>query len=212
METRRYATCRYRLILKIAGCDRTRMTLLPISLPDRQWQHSLVDLLSDRTPPLRRLAAIGAAMAALTGVELWLWTQYGSQPWAVTASNVAIEGCFAAAGMLAWRLRPRSRTGPWMLVMALALSIANLNTGFAYATEMPGREVTVLLGLPAYWMQFVVGARLFLTYPTGRLTSVSDRRMVAVGFAVSLVGAVLLCSRRRHCRCALSGVDGVRWR
>lgn len=192
METRRYATCRYRLILKIAGCDRTRMTLLPISLPDRQWQHSLVDLLSDRTPPLRRLAAIGAAMAALTGVELWLWTQYGSQPWAVTASNVAIEGCFAAAGMLAWRLRPRSRTGPWMLVMALALSIANLNTGFAYATEMPGREVTVLLGLPAYWMQFVVGARLFLTYPTGRLTSVSDRRMVAVGFAVSLVGAVLL--------------------
>lgn len=141
---------------------------------------------------MRRLCAIGAALAALTGVELWLWAKYGSQPWAVTVSNVAIPACFATAGMVAWRLRPRSRTGPWMLVLAATIAITNLNTGFAYATEMPGRELTVLLGLPAYWMQFVVGARLFLTYPTGRLTSVADRRIITIAFAVSAVGAVLL--------------------
>lgn len=168
------------------------MTCVPISFHDRQWQHLAVGLRSDSTPSLRLLAAIGAAMAVSTAVELWLWARYGSQPWAVTASNVAVPACFTAAGMVAWRLRPRSRIGPWMLVMALAITITNLNTGFAYETEMPGRELTVLLGLPAYWMQFVVGARLFLTYPTGRFTSVVDRRIVAVGFAVSTVGAILL--------------------
>jgi signal transduction histidine kinase len=65
-------------------------------------------------------------------------------------------------------------------------------SGLQLSTEMPGRELSVLVGVPANWLQYAIGTYLFLSYPTGRLGGRTERRVVAAGFLVSSVGAALL--------------------
>jgi signal transduction histidine kinase len=143
-------------------------------------------------PPARLLVALGVLAAGLGGLGWWLWLDYGRAPWHEVLSVTAASGCFVVAGMVAWRLRPRSRIGLWMVAMGFAAALDELNSGLRLSAEMPGRELTVLAGVPATWLRAAIGAHLLLSYPTGRLGRGVERRVVAAGFLVASVGAALL--------------------
>ncbi|MEU2390465.1 histidine kinase [Streptomyces sp. NPDC007369] len=148
--------------------------------------------LSERTPPPRLLLALGLVSAALAGLNLWLGLGYGSPPWPWIVSSVAVGVSFAGAGMAAAWLRPRTRTGPWMLVMGVTVLLANLTSALGLPTTMPGREMTVLLGVPAFWLQFPIAGHLILGYPTGRLHHRAERTLVRVGFFLALLATVII--------------------
>jgi signal transduction histidine kinase len=138
------------------------------------------------------LGALGGLAAGLVGLNWWLWLGYGRAPWGAVLSSTSASVCFVAAGMLAWRLRSRSRTGPWMAAMGLVMLIDSLNSDLRLSSLMPGRELIALIGVPAYWMHLAIGVYLFLSYPTGRVNGRIERIVVVVGFLISGVGSVLL--------------------
>lgn len=146
------------------------------------------------TPPRAPLlAAAGALAGGLAGFWVWLGYTYGEGNPVAFLLAVTVACCFVTAGLVAWRLRPRSRTGPWMLAFGLVMLLAEPNNSdIRLATHMPGRELVVLLGVPADWLQYAVGAHLLLAYPTGRLPGRLERRIVSLGFLASGVGAALL--------------------
>ncbi|MEV8017294.1 histidine kinase [Streptomyces sp. NPDC086554] len=141
-------------------------------------------------PTTRLLLATGTLGAGLTGLSLWLGLRYGIP--LLNFSGTTVGVCFTAAGIAAWRLRPRSRTGPWMAAMGLVVLIANLNNGLMLPAAMPGREVTVLFGVPALWLQFPVAGHLFLGYPSGRLHSRAERALVGAAFVLEAVAGVAM--------------------
>lgn len=147
---------------------------------------------SGAAPPARLLVALGVLGAGLVGLGWRLWLGYGWAPWPVALSTTSVGVCFVAAGLVAWKFRPRSRTGIWMVALGLVMLIDNLNTGFKLSAEMPGRELIVLIGTPAGWLQYALCGHLFLGYPTGRLGGHAERRVVVTGFIVFSVGAALL--------------------
>jgi signal transduction histidine kinase len=145
------------------------------------------------TPPSNGLLlALGGFLGGVVALSWWLWQGYGRAPWPDALSSTSVGVCFVTAGMVAWRLRPRSRTGPWMVCLGLVLLTENLNNGLMLSAEMPGRALTVLSGVPADWLKYVIGAYVLLGYPSGRLTAVTDRRVVVTAYVVFSVGAALL--------------------
>jgi len=77
-------------------------------------------------PPVHLLVALGGLAVGLAGLNWWLWLGYGRAPLGAAVSSTSASICFVAAGMVAWRLRPRSRIGPWMVAMGLVMLVDNL--------------------------------------------------------------------------------------
>ena len=141
-------------------------------------------------PSTRLLLAFGALGCALAALGLWLGLDFGLRPRPMVVSDVAVGLCFVAAGLAAWRARPRSRTGLWMLLLGLS-ALAQAPNGFQLPTEMPGRDLLVLFGVPAYALCCALGMLLFLSYPTGYLQAGAERRVVAASFLLAGIGSVL---------------------
>ncbi|MET8451907.1 histidine kinase [Streptomyces sp. NPDC005209] len=78
-----------------------------------------------------------------------------------------------------------------MLVMGVTVLLSNLTSALGLPTKMPGREMTVLLGIPAFWLQFPIAGHLVLGYPTGRLHHQAERTLVRVGFILALSATAL---------------------
>lgn len=145
-----------------------------------------------RAPSLRLLATLGTLTAGLIALDWWLWLRYGRAPWLAALSSTSASTCFVGAGVLAWHLRPRSRTGPWMVAMGLVMLADTPSSDLMLDTEMPGRSLVVLIGVPAYWLHLAIGVQLFLGYPSGRVSRGLERQVVMAGFVSSVVGAGLL--------------------
>lgn len=143
-------------------------------------------------PPAPVLGTLGGLAVGLVGLNWWLWLGYGRAPWGAALSSTSASSCFVAAGLLVWRLRPRSRIGPWLIVMGLVMLVDNLNSDIMLSSDMPGRGLVVLIGEPAHWLHFAIGVFLFLSYPTGRVSGRVERIVVATCFVIAGVGSVLL--------------------
>jgi len=157
----------------------------------RSCHHRWVIRRRGTVPSTPLLVACGALAGGLAGFGLWLGLDFGLAPRTTVVSDVAVGVCFAATGIVAWRLRPRSRTGPWMLLFGLAVLLRGPN-GFLLPTDLPGRGLIVLVGVPAYALEFAIAVHLFLGYPTGRLPGRAERRLVAIAFPLACVTAALM--------------------
>jgi signal transduction histidine kinase len=138
------------------------------------------------------LGVLGGLALGLEGLDWWLWSGYGRAPWGAAFSSTSASMCFVAAGMLAWRLRPRSRIGPWMVAMGLVMLVDNLNSDLMLSTDMPGRGLIVLAGVPAYWLHLAIGLYLFLSYPTGKVRSRPERMVAVSCFLIAIAGSAML--------------------
>jgi signal transduction histidine kinase len=98
---------------------------------------------------------------------------------AVAVVNRSVGGSFVACGLIAWQLRPDSRTGPLMTL-----------TGFLFLAEavLSGIDshVAYTLGQWAANWWVIPFAALVLGFPSGRLASRIDRAIVG-GFAFGTV-------------------------
>ncbi|MGW2788002.1 sensor histidine kinase [Streptomyces populi] len=143
-------------------------------------------------PQRRTLVLLVIAGAGLVSLKLWLGLVFGEAPWLGVVSGTSVESCYMAAGLAAWRLRPGSRTGPWMYAMGTVALISDLNDdGLMLPRSLPGREVIVLFGSPASWVQLAIMGHLLLAYPSGRLTDRRERRLVVAAFGLAAVGSLL---------------------
>ncbi|MFF4403545.1 sensor histidine kinase [Streptomyces sp. NPDC001404] len=145
-------------------------------------------------PSTRLLLLPGTLGAGLIGLSLWLGLSHGTP--LRCFSGVAVGLCFVSAGIAAWRLRPRSRTGPWMALLGLVVLTSHLNDGLMLPTSMSGRELITLFGTPANWLQVPVAELLFLAYPSGRLRTTAERRLVTGAFALGAVAAMVMLATK----------------
>ncbi len=140
----------------------------------------------------RRLRAPAIiVVAALVAGNLWLGLTFGTLPALGVWSEIAVGTCFAAAGLAAWWLRPRSRTGLWLLALGLVVLINN-PFEFSLPTELPGHGAAVLVGGIATYLQYTIAGHVLLAYPTGKLTQKLDRAFVGSAFLLSVVGGTAL--------------------
>lgn len=140
---------------------------------------------------MNRFVALGVLIALLVAGNLWLGLKFGRLPLAGVFSEIAVGLCFAVFGLAAWSLRPRSRTGPWMLVLGFVVLLNN-PFEFRLPPELPGYGLAVVVGLFATWLQYAIAGHIVLAYPSGRLTSRADRALIGVTFVVSMVGSVFM--------------------
>jgi signal transduction histidine kinase len=139
----------------------------------------------------RTFVAHGVLVIVLVTGNLWLGLNFSTLPLPGVLSEVAVAACFATAGLMAWWLRPRSRTGPWLLVLG---SVALINNPFEFRmpTELPGHGLVVFVGGVATWLQYAIAGHVLLAYPSGRLTGRAERLLVTIAFILAVGGGALL--------------------
>src|SRR3954452_2742167 len=120
-------------------------------------------------PPLGLLWSLGIAAEAAALILLFR----GDEPvTAVAVINRSVGGSFIVCGLIAWQLRPDSRTGPLMTL-----------TGFLFVGEalltVVGSDVAYTVGqwIGNWWTPPF--AALVLGFPSGRLSSRIDRGIIA---------------------------------
>lgn len=143
------------------------------------------------------LVACGALAVGLAGAGLWLGLAYGTAPVPSMISETAVGCCFVVAGLAAWKWRPRSRTGPWMVALGTVILVSNL-ISLRLPPDLTGAEAIVVIGGVAFWFQFPVAGHLILAFPTGRLPGRAEQILVAAGFVIAVAGAALVLATRTH--------------
>jgi len=113
------------------------------------------------------LGLIAAALGVFTRIsdELPYWPPFG------LAMDLVVFASFLGFGEYARVRRPASRVGPLMI----ALAVAYLPIVLSWSALASAGTASLLLGQLAY----AVLGHLFVTYPTGRITSRADRWLVA---------------------------------
>ena len=100
------------------------------------------------------------------------WVYFDFEDWSDWLPDLATGWTLIACGLVAWALRPESRSGPLLAA-----------TGFAwFAANLVGDQALYLHRGPLI--------HLTLSYPYGRLGRPLDRSVVAIGYGAALVPAV----------------------
>jgi len=94
---------------------------------------------------------------------------------------VVVVASFVTVGLVAWRVRPRNRIGPLMMAVGLAYLLCDLSV------QIGARYVASL------WLGLL--AQLVLAMPTGRLSSSTQRALVACAYVVILLPAIDAATR-----------------
>ena len=154
---------------------------------------ALRDRLLPPIPP--HLVGLGMVSVLLAAVAATLGLSYGLAP-AVVLSPVLVSLLLCLGGLVSRWLDDRSRTGFLLAALGTAAMLSTLNSGLALPPDTPGRDLTVLAGVPAFWMQAPLAIWIFLGFPGGTLPGAADRRLVGVAFAVGgVAGFVLLITK-----------------
>jgi len=127
--------------------------------------------------------AVGAALCT----TLFVGALHGD--WLSPAQAAyAYGGTFAAItlGVLVWRRRPNSRTGPLLTAMVFAGILPDLDTVF-YRSAL-----AVTIGLAATELLIPLYGHVVLSYPTGRLGGRAERVLVALAYVYAAVYALPL--------------------
>ena len=128
-------------------------------------------------------AIVVAAIACGAGAVALVVTSDHTEAKAVwSAFGPAVGWSFIGTGLYAWQQRPESRIGLLMVLLGFAWLLSALETANAQAVYT--------LGLPLAGLWGGVFLHLGVSFPSGRLTSRSDRAMVIAGYIV-IPGAVL---------------------
>ncbi|HEY1275706.1 MAG TPA: histidine kinase [Thermoleophilaceae bacterium] len=137
--------------------------------------------------PFRRallgLAAAGVGFGLLDAT-LTATSDFILLPGLWVAMTLWLGWGFIGVGLFAWARRPDNRVGALMAA-----------TGFAWFLGALGFSDTPLLftvGQMLGSVFFVAGVHLLLAFPTGRLRSSFDRRLVTVGYLLTTIGVLPL--------------------
>ena len=123
------------------------------------------------------LAIAAAALAAGVGVLALVLASDHVDSKAVTAVfQPAVGWCFVGTGLYAWRRRPESRTGALLVAMGFAWYLAALDAANAPLLFTASLVVGGLFG--------AVFLHLGMTFPSGRVQSLRDRRIVIAGYLI----------------------------
>ncbi len=128
-------------------------------------------------------------------MNVWVAVEYGTSGLPDAASEIGVGVWFACAGLAIWRLRPRSRTGAWMLGLGYLIFIINPHD-FGPTTALPGYAFFTVVGAGTAMLQYAAAAHILLGYPSGRVTSRAEKVVVASSFALAAIGGPLLLVTR----------------
>ncbi|MGY1669159.1 sensor histidine kinase [Geodermatophilus sp. SYSU D00710] len=130
----------------------------------------------------RPIPAAAAGIATLAVGQVWLGvTLYDGPPPLWLLSGFVGGLFFAAAGLVVWRVRPASRTGPLMVVFAV---LQMLRQVVLPADTLAG-ELWALALVPVTLLGPVLVGWLLLGFPSGRLPGRAERLVVGTGFALA---------------------------
>ncbi len=140
------------------------------------------DVLRRFAPPTHRTAfwiALWTVTVAAVVVTVVLPAIAGAQDVKERAAAGAIAGAFAGCGLIAWRRRPDSRSGLWMVATGFGLFVGPLLAGFESPTVQEFNDV-----LDDFWAIAIIA--ILLTFmSSGRLERTADRVLVgAMGIVV----------------------------
>lgn len=131
-----------------------------------------------------RLSGFLIALAVLAWIAVA--TMAGSYPKVVASLGILVGASFLAAGLIAWRSRPRNRTGLLMVIVGLVWLPQRLQDN-----ALPFDLQVVMLALGGVWAASL--AHLVLAFPTGRLGNPASRVVVALAYAYALTLGVSNC-------------------
>jgi signal transduction histidine kinase len=102
----------------------------------------------------------------------------------VAALGLAVGWGFIGAGLFAWARRPDSSLGSLMVATGFAWFIAAFSTS----------DIPLVFSIGGIWgsIYVVTAMHVLLAAPEGRLTSLSDRRIIGAGYVVVTVGLIPL--------------------
>jgi PAS domain S-box-containing protein len=131
---------------------------------------------------LRRAVALFVAALALGGVATLAIATSNHESHKVAAALLAVPVgiLFVGSGLYAWLRRPDNRTGLLMTLVGF--------TWFVGALSEVNWSLPFTLGAAFSGLSFIFLAWLVLAFPSGRLGSKLDRRIVGLGFMVVTVG------------------------
>ncbi|MBM7786476.1 sensor histidine kinase [Tenggerimyces flavus] len=132
----------------------------------------------------RRVSGFLITLAVLAWIAVA--TMAGSYPKVVASLGILVGASFLAAGLIAWRSRPRNRTGLLMVVVGLAWLPQRLQDN-----DLPFQAQVVMLALGGVWAASL--AHLVLAFPTGRLGNPPARVLVVLAYAYALALGVSNC-------------------
>ncbi|MBL7488683.1 histidine kinase [Frankia sp. AgB1.9] len=147
------------------------------------------------SPSVGLLAGHGVVLAGLAGANVWLGLRYGAAELPDLVSEISQGVFFAAAGLAIWRLRPRSRTGLWMLALGYLVFVDNPHD-LQISTAAPGYTALTVVAVTTFMAQYAIGGHILLAYPSGRLPGRPERLVVASCFGLALAGGFLLLVSR----------------
>jgi signal transduction histidine kinase len=130
------------------------------------------------------LPLLGACVIA--SAELYLAFGFGDRPVSKYITDVTFGLGWVVGGVVASWLRPDSRIGPLMTLLGVVVFLNN-PWGFGLPTSFPMRGVITVLGVVGFWTVAAIGGHLLLGYPTGRLRTTGERRLVQVGYVSAAV-------------------------
>ncbi len=139
----------------------------------------------------RALVVLGVLAVALgvLAVVIALESNHIEDPLIPTSIFLAVMASWVGVGLYAWWRRPRNRVG--MLMTATGFAV------FLSALTMSNSSVFFSLGLLfGGGLFFAIGAHMLLVFPTGRVQSAFERRLVVLTyvFALGIPLAILLTS------------------
>jgi len=124
------------------------------------------------------------ALACAAGAILIVATSdHTNDKLALIVLAVPIELAFVASGLVARAQRPHNRTGSLLMIVGFSW--------FLGALPAAGNEVVFTAGLVLGTLFTALLAHLLLAFPTGELTSRTDRAITIAFYAVALVGPTL---------------------
>jgi signal transduction histidine kinase len=126
---------------------------------------------------MRRVGLVGLAGAALGLAAEWVGFGWGDpRRW---IPDLAVGWSFIGCGLVAWRRRPESHTGPLMAATGFTWFLGNFSDVGVPAVAWAASQLVYLHRGPLI--------HLVLTYPSGRPGSPLVRGAVVVGYAVAII-------------------------
>ncbi|HEV3001081.1 MAG TPA: hypothetical protein VGW75_10125 [Solirubrobacteraceae bacterium] len=141
---------------------------------------------------LTALAVLGAILLAI-GIAITAASDHDEHPVVSAVLGGAIMASFVATGLYAWYRRPGNRVGPLMTAAGFASFIALL-TG-------SNEPAVFMTGLVFGSLYVLVTAHMLLAFPTGRLETRAQRRIVAATYLVGTVTPLTIALFERDCDC-----------
>ncbi len=133
----------------------------------------------------RALVALGVAGAALLAlaVALQLTSDHLEQRTLNAVGGGLVMTSYIAVGLVAWWRRPHNRFGALMTAVGFAYAIGALTASDA---SLPA-TIGVVFGA----LYLAVAAHMVLAFPTGRLETPGQRRLVAATYALVVLAPLL---------------------